>query len=248
MADTLKVYKDGEVVGSAERGVDGVAKVTIDSLTANTDYAAGLYQVAFSNENGESGKVDVPAFKTKPINVTGVTLDKSTLSLEEGATGNLVTTVAPSTASDKTVTFASSDVAIATVDNTGKVTAVKAGNADITVTTKDGSKTAKCTLTVTAKQIPVTGVTLDKSTLSLEVGATATLNATIAPSNASYKAVSFTSSDEAIATVDDNGLVTAVAAGSAEITVESIADGSKTAKCTLTVTEPVVPEPEEPAE
>ena len=243
MADTLKVYKGAEVVGSAERGVDGFAKVTIDSLTADTDYAAGLYQVTFSNENGESGKVNVPAFKTKPINVTGVTLDKSTLSLEEGATGNLVATVAPSTATDKTVTFASSDAEVATVDNTGKVTAVKAGNADITVTTKDGNKTAKCTLTVTAKQIPVTGVTLDKSTLSLEVGSTATLNATVAPSNASYKAVSFTSSDDAIATVDDDGLVTAVAAGSADITVVSIADGSKTAVCTLTVTEPAV-EPE----
>jgi uncharacterized protein YjdB len=136
---------------------------------------------------------------------------------------------------------------IATVDNKGKVTAVKEGNADITVTTKDGNKTAKCTLTVTAKQIPVTGVTLDKSTLSLEEGATETLNATIAPSNASYKAVKFTSSDEAIATVDDKGLVTAVKAGTADITVESLMDGSKTAKCTLTVTEPVVPEPEEPA-
>ena len=152
MADTLKVYKGDEVVGSAERGVDGVAKVTIDNLTANTDYAAGSYQVSFSNENGESGKVNVPAFKTKPINVTGVTLDKSTLSLEEGDTGNLVATVAPSTATDKTVTYSSSDEEVATVTNAGKVTAVKAGNADITVTTKDGSKTAKCELTVTAKQ------------------------------------------------------------------------------------------------
>ena len=239
MADKLNVYKGDELVKSAERQEDGTATVTIDNLTANTDYAAGLYQVSFSNENGESGKVDVPAFKTKPIAVTGVTLDKTTLSLQEGATGNLVATVAPSTATDKTVTFASSDAAIATVDNKGKVTAVKAGNADITVTTKDGNKTAKCTLTVTAKQIPVTGVTLDKSTLSLEVGATETLNATVAPSNASYKAVRFTSSDDAIATVDDDGLVTAVKAGTADITVETLADGSKTAKCTLTVTEPV---------
>ena len=95
--------------------------------------------------------------------------------------------------------------------------------------------------------VNVTGVTLDKSTLSLEVGATATLNATIAPSNASYKAVSFTSSDDAIATVDDDGLVTAVKAGTADITVESLMDGSKTAKCTLTVTEPE-PEPEVPEE
>ena len=236
MTDTLKVYKGADVVVTAERGEDGKAKVTIDGLDANTDYATGTYQVSFSNENGESEKVDVPSFKTKPIAVTGVTLDKTTLSLEEGATGNLVATVAPSTATDKTVTFASSDAAIATVDNKGKVTAVKAGNADITVTTKDGSKTAKCALTVTAKQIPVTGVTLDKSTLSLEVGATATLNATIEPRNASYKAVSFTRSDDAIATVDDDGLVTAVKAGTADITVESLMDGSKTAKCTLTVT------------
>ena len=239
MAEELKVYKGSEVVGQAERGEDGKASVTINGLEANTDYAAGLYQVSFSNENGESGKVDVPAFKTKPIKVTGVTLDKSTLSLEEGDTGNLVATVAPSTATDKTVTYSSSDEEVATVTNAGKVTAVKAGNADITVTTKDGNKTAKCALTVTAKQIPVTGVTLDKSTLSLEVGATETLNATVAPSNASYKAVRFTSSDDAIATVDDDGLVTAVKAGTADITVETLADGSKTAKCTLTVTEPV---------
>ena len=248
MAEELKVYKGSEVVGQAERGEDGKASVTINGLEANTDYPVGTYQVAFANEDKESEKVDVPAFKTKPINVTGVSLNKTSTSLEAGATETLSATVAPSTATDKTVTFASSDAAIATVDNKGKVTAVKAGNADITVTTKDGSKTAKCALTVTAKQIPVTGVTLDKSTLSLEVGATATLNATIAPSNASYKAVSFTSSDDAIATVDDNGLVTAVTAGTADITVESIENGSKTAVCTLTVTEPVVPEPEEPAE
>ena len=247
MADILNVYQGESIISSAEY-VDGIATVSIDGLEANTDYAAGTYQVSRQNDNGESSKVDVPAFKTKPINVTGVTLDKSTLSLEEGTTGNLVATVAPSTASDKTVTFASSDAEVATVDNTGKVTAVKAGNADITVTTKDGNKTAKCTLTVTAKQIPVTGVTLDKSTLSLEVGATGNLVATISPENASYKAVRFTSSDDAIATVDNDGLVTAVTAGTADITVESIENGSKTAVCTLTVTEPVVPEPEEPAE
>ncbi|WP_426451216.1 Ig-like domain-containing protein (plasmid) [Staphylococcus xylosus] len=248
MAEELKVYKGSEVVGQAERGEDGKASVTINGLEANTDYPVGTYQVAFANEDKESEKVDVPAFKTKPINVTGVSLNKTSTSLEVGATETLSATVAPSTATDKTVTFASSDAEVATVDNTGKVTAVKEGNADITVTTKDGSKTAKCTLTVTAKQIPVTGVTLDKSTLSLEEGATGNLVATISPENASYKAVRFTSSDEAIATVDNEGLVTAVSAGTADITVESLMDGSKTAKCTLTVTEPVVPEPEEPAE
>ena len=94
------------------------------------------------------------------------------------------------------------------------------------------------TTTTTTTAIAVTGVTLDKSTLSLVVGATGKLVATIAPSNASYKAVSYKSSDEEVATVDNTGKVTAVKAGTAEITVESLMDGSKTAKCELTVTAP----------
>ena len=211
MADTLKVYKGGEVVGSAERGVDGIAKVTIDSLTADTDYAAGLYQVAFSNENGESEKVNVPAFKTKPTTTTTTTAKPTTTT---------TTTVAPTT------TTTTSTVAPTTTTTTTV--------APTTTTTTTVEPTT--TTTTTVKQIPVTGVTLDKSTLSLEEGATGNLVATISPENASYKAVRFTSSDEAIATVDDKGLVTAVAPGSADITVESIENGSKTAVCTLTVT------------
>ena len=97
MADTLKVYKGGEVVGSAERGVDGIAKVTIDSLTAGTDYAAGLYQVAFSNENGESEKVNVPAFKTKPAPTTTTTTTAK-------PTTTTTTTVAPSKSSGTSTT------------------------------------------------------------------------------------------------------------------------------------------------
>ena len=179
MADILNVYQGDEVVGSAERGVDGIAKVTIDNLTADTDYAAGLYQVSFSNENGESGKVDVPAFKTKPINVTGVTLDKSTLSLEVGATGNLVATIAPSNASYKAVKFTSSDDKVATVDNTGKVTAVKAGSADITVESlMDGSKTAKCELTVTAPTTTTTTTVAPTTTTTSTAAPTTTTTTT----------------------------------------------------------------------
>lgn len=81
MADTLKVYKGTEVVATAERAEDGTASVTIDGLQAETTYAAGTYQVAFSNESGESGesgKVDVPEFTTKasaPSEPTDVTVD-----------------------------------------------------------------------------------------------------------------------------------------------------------------------------
>ena len=247
MADTLNVYKGEEVVGSAERQEDGKAKVTIDGLEANTDYPAGTYQVSFSNENSESEKVDVPSFKTKPIAVTGVTIEPKTAIVDVDATTKLNSTVAPSTATNKSVSYKSSDDAIATVSNDGTVTGVAEGTTDITVTTEDGAKTATSSITVKKAVVNVTGVTLDRSTLSLEEGATATLIATIEPSNASYKAVSFTSSDDAIAKVDNDGLVTAVKAGTADITVESLMDGSKTAVCTLTVTEPE-PEPEVPEE
>ena len=236
MADTLKVYKGVDVVGTAERGEDGKAKVTVDGLDANTDYATGTYQVSFSNENGESEKVDVPSFKTKPIAVTGVTIAPKTASVDVDATTKLNSTVAPSTATNKSVSYKSSDEAVATVSSDGTVTGVAEGDATITVTTQDGNKSDTATVTVNAAVINVTGVTVDPETATLEIGETQQLTPTVEPSNASYKAVSFTSSDDAIATVDNDGLVTAVAAGSADITVESLMDGSKTAVCTLTVT------------
>ncbi len=90
------------------------------------------------------------------------------------------------------------------------------------------------TLTVTAATVSVTGVSLDKTELSLTVGGTETLTATVAPDNATDKTVTWTSSDSAVATVDQNGVVTAVARGTAVITATT-ADGGKTASCTVTV-------------
>ena len=147
MADTLNVYQGESIISSAEY-VDGIATVSIDGLEANTDYAAGTYQVSRQNDNGESTKVDVPAFKTKPIAVTGVTLDKTSLTIDVGNTATLVATVAPSTATDKSISYVSSNEAVATMDNEGLVTAIGAGTTDITVTTTDGDKTAVATVTV----------------------------------------------------------------------------------------------------
>ncbi|WP_413481884.1 Ig-like domain-containing protein [Mammaliicoccus vitulinus] len=150
MADTLKVYKGTDVVGTAERGTDGKANVTISNLDADTDYPIGTYQVSFENENGESEKVGVPAFKTKPILVTGVTIDPKTAIIDVGATTKLNSTVAPSTATNKSVSYSSSDDAIATVSNDSTVTGVTEGEATITVTTQDGSKMDTATITVNA--------------------------------------------------------------------------------------------------
>lgn len=148
MADILKIYKNDEVVASAERGEDSKANVTIEGLDADTEYEVGTYQATFSNDNGESDKTDVPGFKTNPIKVTGVSLDKESLTLNVGDTENIQPTVAPSTATNKGVAYASSNKAVATVDENGKVTAVAAGTADIEATTNDGNKKATCKVIV----------------------------------------------------------------------------------------------------
>ncbi len=140
----------------------------------------------------------------------------------------------PANATNKAVTWSSNNKAIATVNSKGLVTAVKKGTATITVTTKDGNKTATCTVTVKAKEVKVTGVKLDKETLTRQVGDSYQLKATVLPENATNKAVTWSSSNKAIATVNSKGLVTAKTVGTATITVTT-KDQNKTATCTITV-------------
>ena len=105
----------------------------------------------------------------------------------------------------------------------------------------NGVTSQAATLTVTAATVSVTGVSLDKTELSLTVGDTETLTATVAPDNATDKTVTWTSSNSTVATVDQNGVVTAVARGTAVITATA-ADGSgASASCTVTVTRPYIP-------
>ncbi len=167
------------------------------------------------------------------VSVAGVSLNKSSVNLNEGGSESLTATVSPSNATNKSVSWKSSDAGVATVDANGKVTAVKAGSATITVTTSDGSKTATCSVTVAANAVPVTGVTIDKTEISIVEGESQKLGATVAPDNATDKKVTWTSSDNTVATVDGSGNVTAVKAGSATITAKA---GDKTATCSVTVT------------
>ena len=161
-----------------------------------------------------------------PTEVSSITLDKSTASLEVGETVTLTATVGPDDATDKSVTWITSDATVATVSN-GVVTAKKIGTA--TITAKAGEKTASCTITVIPT--PVTSVTLSKTTASLKVGETITLSATVGPDDATDKTVTWTTSDATVATVS-NGVVTAKKIGTATITAKA---GDKTASCTITV-------------
>ena len=170
------------------------------------------------------------------IPVTSVTLAPETLSIEEGKTAELTATISPANASDQQFSWDVKDTEIASVygytSETKTVTALKEGQTQITVTV-DG-QTASCTVTVTPRTISVESITLNKTQLSLVKGATETLTATVLPTTATDKAVTWESSDTAVATVKD-GIVTAVAAGNATITAKA---GEKTATCAVTVTNP----------
>jgi len=167
--------------------------------------------------------------------VESVTLDMASIVLEEiGATYQLMATVLPEDASEKAVTWASSDEAVCTVSAKGLVTAVSAGTATVTVTTVDGGKTATCEVAVI---IPVTEIALSNDTLQMQVGDKRQLAATVSPENATDKSLEWSSSDEAVAKVDANGQVEAVAEGTALITVKSVAYPDVMAICDVTVIE-----------
>jgi uncharacterized protein YjdB len=135
-----------------------------------------------------------------------------------GRDSALTFTISPSNATNKNVTWSSTAPNVASVAN-GMVTAVSVGNATIMVTTADGGKTATCVVNVVAQGVSVTCVTLTQTTLSLMVGDTRTLTATLSPANAANKAVAWTTSDASIAYVSAAGVVTAISAGTANITV-----------------------------
>ena len=209
-----------------------VASVVNGKVTAIKE---GKAMITVKTEDGSKTATCAVTVNAKVYPVTGVTLDKTSYEMTEGDDFTLTATVNPSNATNKNVTWSSSDQSVASVVN-GKVTALKAGKAMITVRTEDGGKTATCSVTVNAKVYPVTGVTLDKTSYEMTEGDDFTLTATVNPSNATNKNVTWSSSDQSVASVV-NGKVTALKAGKAMITVRT-EDGGKTATCDIAVTEP----------
>lgn len=164
--------------------------------------------------------------------VTGVTLNTTSQSLVLGDTYQLTATISPNDASNKNVTWSTSNPSVASVSSNGLVTAKALGNARITVTTEDGDKTATCVITV--NPVAVTSVSLDITSTTLLVGDSIELTATVSPSNATNKSVTWSSDNPAVASLDGDGFVVANSVGNATITVTT-SDGSKTATCAITV-------------
>jgi len=168
------------------------------------------------------------------IAVTGITLDKPTIELTEGESVSLTATIAPKDATNQKYSWSSSDESVASVSS-GKVTALKAGTATITAKTDDGGKTATCSVTVKSKIVNVTGVSIDKTSLTLTEGQSEWLKVTILPENATNRSTSWSTSNAEIASVTNNGKVEAIKPGEAIISVTT-ADGGFKAECKVTVT------------
>ena len=231
---TSASLKVGETVTlSATVGPDDATDKTVTWTTSDATVATVSNGVVTAKKLGTATITAKAGDKTATCSitvvatpVTSVTLNKTSASLKVGETVTLTATIGPDDATDKTVTWATSDATVATVSN-GVVTAKKLGTA--TITAKAGDKTATCSITVVAT--PVSSVTLNKTSASLKVGETVTLSATVNPSDATDKTVTWTTSDATVATVS-NGVVTAKMLGSATITAKA---GEKTATCSITV-------------
>ena len=165
----------------------------------------------------------------KIIEVKSIELSDKNINLTEGESATLVATVKPDDATDRSVTWTSSDESIVSVED-GKVTAIKEGEA--TITAKAGNETATCVVTVEKKSIPVESIQLSETRLSLTEGDTKTIIATVKPDDATDKTVIWSSSNNSIVSVSNSGMLNAVKAGTATITASC---GGKTSTCSVTV-------------
>lgn len=301
------------------------AVATVNASGLITAVAAGTATITVKTIDGN--KTATSAITVTTIPVSSVAVSPTSASLYAGNTQQLSTTISPANATNKNVTWSSSNTAIATVNSAGLITAVAAGTATITATTQDGNKTASATITVNPNTnftvyfykpsnwgtgikiyywnalptgvlatvnwpgvnmtdngngwysytftnitstnlifndgtnqtadlsrdktgwymnsawydsnpgtgVAVTSVSLSPTTASLNVGGTQQLTPTILPANATNKSVTYSSNNIAVATVNASGLITAVANGTATITVTTV-DGNKTNTCLVSVT------------
>jgi len=254
---TLKVGEVNTFNVEAYNDVLEVFDVTQQSKATAENSNVKVYDLVIRGEKVGSSNVTVSyGGKTATIRVTvvsgdsekvavdGVTVKPEKVALTVGETTTLIASVSPLNATNKEITWTSSNTAIATVGTDGKVTAIKAGEVTIKATTKDGSKEATCTVIVTNKDsgssdtgdkdVAVKEVILNKDHLGIIVGQKEKLNATVLPTNAENKKVTWDSSNPAVATVSSSGEVVGVSAGTATITVRT-SDGGKKATCLVMV-------------
>jgi len=200
---------------------------TVDTSGRVTGKKAGNTVVtATSVDGGKTASCSVRV--NNVVAVKSVALSKKTLKLDGGQSTVLTANIKPSNATDKSVSWKSSNTGIATVDATGKVDAVKEGKVTISATSNSGKKTGKCTVSVVS---PVTSIIVPQATVFLPKGATATLNILPITADGSNAKLTWKSSKPKIISVDKQGKVKAKKTGQATITVK--ADNGKSANITV---------------
>lgn len=172
------------------------------------------------------------------IPLKSISINKSNIVIKENSYENLIISYSPSNATNKKVTWKSSNPNIVTVDQQGNITGVNPGSATVTAISNDGGYVSMCNVTVEAISKNIIGIDLDKKELSIVSGKKEKLNVIINPSYAENKNITWISSNEEVATVE-NGEVNAISPGTTEIKAIS-EDGEKEAICKVTVTSPIV--------
>ncbi|WP_083289787.1 Ig-like domain-containing protein [Porphyromonas sp. HMSC065F10] len=235
----LRVDADGNWEVSLDNGTSWQSVLDVNGQKVKARAATADLQITEDEESVTivyNGKTFVLPKAPQAVPAAGIRLTKTSAELDEGETLELFYKLEPSDATTRGVEWASNNTDVATVDEKGLVTAVKAGTATITVSVKGQPEIkATCTITVKSSTIAVTKLTLSQSSAEVSVGKTLTLTCTIEPTDATNKELIWSSSDETIATVDAQGVVTGIKAGTVTITVASKSDPSVKATCTVTV-------------
>ena len=232
---SIKAQEGGKIaswiVATPATGEAGDATVKV-SIQANTSLESRSGEIVVTSEEVVK-TVKVAQAGRDAVKITGVTLSETSVQFYPGDTKTLTATVTPSNADeDKTVTWTSSDNGIVKVDG-GVLTAVAEGEA--TITAKAGNATATCAVKVLHKVVEVESVTLDKTSVRIKLGETVTLVATVNPSNADDKTITWTTTSAATAPVSTSGVVTGAKVGQA--TVYATASNGKQASCAVEVYE-----------
>ena len=220
---------------------------TVDSRGTVRAVGKGTASITATAKDGSGKRSSCTITVTQPV--TGISLNRTSASMKTGNTLSLSASVSPLSANNRGLTWKSSNTSVVTVNSTGQVKAVGRGTATITAVANDGSgKKAACSITVVQ---PVTGISLNKTSVSMKTGESLLLSAAVSPSNANNRNVTWRSSDANVATVNINGSVKAVGEGTATI-IATANDGSgKNSACHITVAEPapiISQEPQKPTE
>ncbi|MGN1246613.1 MAG: Ig-like domain-containing protein [Muribaculaceae bacterium] len=217
------------VLGKTSDGKLGFVTAVLDYIPANS-----CYLKVESGSPAELKLVTEEEYEEEMNKYAqSISMSQSSAELWEDEQLQLTATVLPENAASQALTWTSSNTAVATVDATGLVKAIAPGTATITATTTDGTNLS-ATCSVTVKKILATSITLDKTSIEAVEGTQVQLTATVLPAKAASQALTWTSSNTAVATVNGSGLVSIVGAGTATITATTTDGSNLSATCAVT--------------